>query len=152
MLLLNNKALSRQQIPCVKRVNKSWNKKTAKTSPPITTEREANDTASVCQQFQLKLSSVIWILKGQKQSSWGFFLVSVHDLLILFHFFLFISPSYPTHLPERMQANIWLCLGLVCLWRVMASRWDAGLTWDWTSQISSGPGWLDETAVQGPSA
>lgn len=39
VLLLNNEELSGQQIPCVKIVNKSWNKKPAKTSPQIKTEK-----------------------------------------------------------------------------------------------------------------
>lgn len=55
VLLLNNEELSGQQIPCVRGVNKSWNKKNAKTSPLIKTGRESY-AASVCQQSQLKLS------------------------------------------------------------------------------------------------
>lgn len=71
-------------------------------------------------------------------------------------YFFFMHPCKPSCLPGRPSfkckpTSDFVCCW-VCLWRVMASRWDAGLTWDWTSQISSGPGWRDETAVQGPSA
>ena len=57
---------------------------------------------------------------------------------------------------HRLNASQHLMtFGSVCLWRPMDCRgepWLWDLTRDRASQISSGPGWLDETGVVGPSA
>lgn len=128
MLLLNIEELCRKQIPCVKKVNKSWNKKLAKTS---ITERQKNDTASVCQQIQLELSSVIMFLKERNKPLeivWFQFMISL--------FIYFISPSIATRLLEQRSFKCKPTSDVVWGWFVYGVWWLAAEMQD---SLGTGP-------------
>lgn len=135
---LNNEELSRQQIARVRRVNTSWNKKSAKAFPTITSGRDKSNAALMCQEFQLRPSAAIFIWKENVPLR-DSFSVSVHDLLDFVFFscwFFFIYPFIPSILPGRPSFKCKPASDTVWAWFVYGGWW---LAVEMQSSLGTGP-------------